>query len=357
MNDGAQPHHRPRILYIDDDVALCRLVSRVLERRGFSVTTALDGARGLELARTGRFDAAAVDHYMPDQLGLETLERLQAIPFDAPVIYVTGSDEIAIAIAALKAGAADYVIKSSGDDFPAMLGSAVDQALAQVALRRDKEAAEAALRTANEHLEAIVLRQAALLREVNHRVANSLQLVSSLVQLQANALADGVAREALRDTQGRIGAIMQIHRRLYTSDDVEWVDMEDYLSGLVAELSGSVMPAGQERPIRLSAEPVRLRTDKAVSLGVIVTELVTNAMKYAYPAGAPGEVRIDLRRNGDGRLRLVVEDDGCGMGEAPRPRGTGLGKSVIAAMARSLDSRLDLDPGHKGVRAMLAFAD
>jgi two-component sensor histidine kinase len=92
-----------------------------------------------------------------------------------------------------------------------------------------------------------------------------------------------------------------------------------------------------------------------VSVGVVVTELVTNALKYAYAAGDRGEVRIALRRDAAGRLELVVEDDGRGMGAGSGPRGTGLGQTVVAAMARSLDSRLTLDPTHRGVRAVLSF--
>jgi two-component sensor histidine kinase len=354
MEAGAPP--RPHVLYIDDDAGLCRLVARTLERRGFAVTTVQDGTEGVALAGRERFDVIAIDHYMPGQLGLATLTQLKDLPSRAPVVFVTGSDEAAIAVAALKAGAADYVIKSAAEDFPTLLGSALEQALSQVALRRDKEAAESALRSANERLEAIVSRQAVLLREVNHRVANSLQLVASLVALQSSALSDEVAVQALRATEARITAIMQVHRRLYTSDDVQYVEMAEYLNGLVGELEQSVSDLAHERPIRVSADPVRLATDKAVSVGVVVAELVTNALKYAYPDGAPGEVRVALRRDGEDRLRLVVEDDGRGIQPQAGPRGTGLGQTVVAAMARSLDSRLELDPAHAGVRAVLSFA-
>ncbi|OYX33626.1 MAG: two-component system sensor histidine kinase/response regulator [Caulobacterales bacterium 32-69-10] len=347
---------RPHVLYIDDDAALCRLVSRGLERRGFVVTTVNDGAEGVERARGGGFDVIAIDHYMPGQLGLDTLAQLKALPDPAPVVYVTGSDEIAIAVAALKAGAADYVIKSAAEDFSTLLASALEQALSQVSLRRGKEEAEQALRAANERLEAIVSRQAVLLREVNHRVANSLQLVASLVHLQASALTDAKAIHALRATEARIGAIMQVHRRLYTSDDVQFVQMDEYLAGLVSELDQSVSGVERNRLISLSAEPVQLATDKAVSVGVVVAELVTNALKYAYGPDDPGEVRIVLKRDGAGRLELVVEDDGRGMTASVQPRGTGLGQTVVAAMARSLDTRLSLDPDHRGVRAVLSFA-
>ena len=356
MTDVAEVY-RPRILYIDDDAALCRLVSKGLDRRGFEIVAVQDAVEAVEMAAREAYDAVAIDHYMPSQTGLITLTQLKDRGLEAPVVYVTASDEIQIAIQALRAGASDYVIKSGSEDFPTLLGNSLDHVLSKASLKRDKEAAEAALRAANERLEAIVNRQAVLLREVNHRVANSLQLVSSLVHMQAGAVTDEAAQNALADTQARLNAIMQIHRRLYTSDDVQFVDMEEYLKGLVAELDQSTSGAGRDRRIRLAAEPLKLQTDKAVSLGVVVTELVTNALKYAYPSGRPGEVRIALAADGPGRARLTVEDDGQGMPTGGvAAKGTGLGQKVIAAMARSLDSRLELDPGHAGVRAMLSFA-
>ena len=100
---------------------------------------------------------------------------------------------------------------------------------------------------------------------------------------------------------------------------------------------------------------MRLPTDRAVSLGVIVTELVTNACKYAYPDGG-GEVRVALRQEGDDAFRLSVEDDGCGMSADPTPRGTGLGTRLIRAMAQSLRSTVEYDPGHAGTRVTLVAA-
>ena len=337
-----------RILYIDDDAGIRRLVGRAMERRGYRMTLAESGAEGIEHATAEQFDLIAVDHYMPGMDGLETLERLRLLPDTPPVVYVTGSDEGRIAVAALKAGAADYVVKTIGEDFFDLLDAAFNQVGARAALHRAKVAAEADLRASNARLEA-------LLAEVNHRVANSLQLVSAMVSLQAGALADPVAREALADTQRRIQAIAQVHRRLYTSNDVENVDMQEYLGALVDELADTWSSEAQLRALSLAAEPIRLATDRAVSLGVIVTELVTNACKYAYPNG-PGEVRVALTRTAEGEFLLAVEDDGCGMPADAAPRGTGLGTKLIRAMAQSLQSIVEYDRTHNGVRATLRAA-
>jgi two-component sensor histidine kinase len=339
----------PHVLYIDDDPGIRRLAARALERRGYRVTLAERGEEGVALAAEQAFDLVAVDHYMPGLDGLETLARLHRLPVMPPVVYVTGSEEGRIAVAALKAGASDYVVKTVGEDFFDLLAATFAQVLAQARLEAEAEAAAAELRASNERLEA-------LLKEVNHRVANSLQLVTAMVRLQASALTDEGARAALEDTQRRIDAIAQVHRRLYTAGDVESVDMRDYLGALVEELAEAWANDHGPRPMRLDAEPIRLPTDRAVSLGVIVTELVTNACKYAYPPETAGEVRVALRRADADRFTLAVEDDGCGMRADATPRGTGLGTRLIRAMAQSLQTVVEYDAAHRGVRATLTAA-
>lgn len=336
-----------RVLYIDDDEGLRRLVARALERRGYSVACAAGGAEGVAMAGAEPFELIAVDHYMPGQDGLATLEQLQRLPNPPPVVYVTGSEESRTAVAAMKAGAVDYVVKTVGEDFFDLLAGAFDAALREVELRRANEEARAALQASNERL-------TTLLKEVNHRVANSLQLVSALVRLQAGAVSDESARAALLDTQRRIQAVAQVHRRLYTSHNVEAVDMADYLAALVDDLKQTY--EGGHRRLLLTAEPLSLATDQAVSLGVIVNELVTNACKYAYDAEAEGEVRISLSFDDGQAAVLTVEDDGVGMPVNGAAHGTGLGGKVIASMAQSLKSALIIDPAHSGVRASLRFA-
>ncbi len=338
-----------RVLYIDDDAGLCRLASRALQRMGCVVETAQSGPEGVTKAALGGFDLIAVDHFMPGQDGLETLAELRALPNPPPVVYVTGSEDSRIAIAALKAGAADYVIKTAGGDFFELLGSAFHQAREKQRLAAAKEAVEEDLRLSHARLET-------LLKEVNHRVANSLQLVSAFVHMQSAALPDPVAKAALQDTQRRIQAIAQVHRRLYTGDGVDSVAMDDYLQALVGELQETWSTPSAPRVLTLASEPIRMNTDRAVSLGVIVNELVSNACKYAYSSDAAGEVRIALVRDGEDRFVLRVEDDGCGIDSGTSPKGTGLGTKVISAMAKSLQASLSYDTAHQGVRAVLSAA-
>jgi len=341
-----EPH---RVLYIDDDPALRRLAQLALQRRGYAVELADGAVDGVDKAKASDHDLIVVDHYMPGHDGLAALAMLAGAQVGAPVIYVTGSEESRIAVAALKAGAVDYVVKSPGDGFFDLLDSAFKQALEALEMKRQKELAEAQLRASNERLQA-------MLSEVNHRVANSLQLVISLVRLQASSIADEAAKAVLENTQQRIGAIAQVHRRLYTSDRVDVVDMSEYLSHLVSELEQAWSTPDSERTVSLKAEPVHLKTDRAVSVGIIVNELVSNACKYAYPFGQSGEVRVTFQAEGEDRFRLTVQDDGCGIAAEALPKGTGLGAKLIAAMTRTLQGELTIDSLTRGVSASLSAA-
>lgn len=322
-------------------------MQRTLEPKGLLIEHVTTGEHGLRRLQDGGIDVVALDHDLGRESGIDLLRRIRQQPDAPPVIYVTGSDDAHVAVAALKAGAADYVWKDVQGHYRDLLIEAIATALTQENLKREKEAAEREVHEAKERAEL-------LLREVNHRVANSLALVSSLARLQANAVADEGAKFALQEMQARIAAVAGIHRRLYTSPDVRVVDMHAYLSNLAQGLDDAMGAEAKLHPIRLDIETgMQLATDKAVSIGVVVTELITNAYKYAYPGGAQGEIRLSLHRTDTDRLVLCVEDDGIGWRDDDQPKGTGVGTRIIKAMATNLKASLSYDECHRGTRVVM----
>jgi two-component sensor histidine kinase len=186
-------------------------------------------------------------------------------------------------------------------------------------------------------------------------VANSLALVSSLVSLQAKAIKDAGAKSALAETQDRIFAISLVHKRLYGSSGARVVTLDEYLAGLLDHLKTSMRADGQSTTLTYDLAPVQLATDASINLGVVVTEWVTNAFKYAYPGGGSGEIRVRLRQLPEGKAELVVEDDGVGRAEGAPAKGTGLGSRIVTAMAQSLGGTIEYERRSPGMLARVTF--
>jgi two-component sensor histidine kinase len=242
------------------------------------------------------------------------------------------------------------VWKDTDGHYRELLAQSIEAVIAQDVLRRDKERAEAEVRAARDRAEL-------LLTEVNHRVANSLAMVSSLAGLQASSLKDAASLDALKEMQARVAAIAAVHRHLYAGSggDVSRIDLADYLGTLVRELEATSRNVGRQIEVKLvKSEPVSVKTDHAVSLGLIATELVTNAVKYAYPGGA-GAVRVSLVRIAAASAELQVVDDGIGWsGETGPAKGTGIGTKIITSLVHSLGAQIEYEKS-SGTAARVRF--
>jgi two-component sensor histidine kinase len=342
----------PTLLYIDDDEALARLVDRGLTRLGLKVIHAASGQAGLERIAQGGIDVVALDQYMPGLDGLETLEQILKIPDAPPVVFVTASQDSAIAVTALKAGAADYLVKDIQGEFIPLLHVAVAGALRQAALQKARDEAEAEIHASRDRFAALAAEREVLLREVNHRVGNSLQIIASLLHLQANSATQEGVKAALTNAMGRVAAVAQVHRRLYTSHDLKSVLLNQYLESLLEDLRRSAEGNKMSR-LTLKAEPVEIDPDRAVAIGIIVNELIMNAVKYAYPDGA-GPIHVELKAEGDDLL-LTISDDGVGLNVKADPRSTGMGQRIVSAMAAKLEASVERDPAHSGTRVVVRF--
>lgn len=194
--------------------------------------------------------------------------------------------------------------------------------------------------------EALLAQKDFLIREVNHRVQNSLQLVSSFLGLQRRASDQTEVQASLEEAQRRISAVALVHRRLYRADQVETVDLARYLEELVGDMESS-MGAEWEGQLSLNLAPITVATDRAVTIGLVLTELVINANKYAYD-GQPGPIDIALEQHRD-LFRLIVADRGRGKTKASE----GFGSRMMAAMVAQLQGDLELTDNHPGLRSVL----
>jgi len=194
-----------------------------------------------------------------------------------------------------------------------------------------------------------------LIQEIDHRVRNSLQLVSSLVRIQADRHEDPVLRRELGSVGTRIEAVAQVHSMLSAAGGTEHVQFDQYLQTICNALKTSFKIDGRYRDLELEADPLNLPAHKAVPLGLIVNELVTNSFRHAFRDGQPGTVWVQFSREPDGMYRLTVADDGCGLPERmDLSRRIGLGLQVTAVLAEQVGARLSI--GHEaGARFTLTL--
>jgi len=181
-----------------------------------------------------------------------------------------------------------------------------------------------------------------LLKEIHHRVKNNLQIVSSLLNLQARKIKDQKASEVLREGRARVQSMSLIHQSLYRRDNLTGVNLSDYLERLCQSVLETYQTGNSVIHWQTDVEPIMLDVDSVVPLGLIVNELLTNTLKYAFPDGRDGRIWIHAREQTDG-LELIVRDDGIGMQQLDQQdRSQSFGYQLIEAFQRKLKADLDI---------------
>jgi two-component sensor histidine kinase len=221
-----------------------------------------------------------------------------------------------------------------------LLGVALERQRMEEALKHK----EALLQQALEH-------QGVLTREISHRVKNSLSIAAGLLNMQSRASPDPGLKQALSDAHARVQAIAMVHDRLWRKDDVHAVELSEFLGELCEHLRASA----PNHDLVYDIAPVAVSPDQAVSIGLLVNELITNALKYAYPAGS-GEVRLSLAPTRSNEIRLEICDHGVGLpAEFGSGTSAGLGRKVVSTLSRQLRGRAEWRDAAPGTRFVLVF--
>ncbi len=178
-----------------------------------------------------------------------------------------------------------------------------------------------------------------LLKEIHHRVKNNLEVVSSLLELQSATLSDKGAQDAMLASRSRVKSMGILHQKLYQGRSLKSIEMREYLT----QLASSLLETYNEKErlqIKVAAEAVDMDVDTAIPLGLIVNELLTNAIKYAYPADQQGTISVSLRQQGDGKYALSVSDQGQGQITATH-QGTGFGSRLVDLLSRQIGAEVE----------------
>lgn len=193
----------------------------------------------------------------------------------------------------------------------------------------------------------------ALLKEVHHRVKNNLQLITSLLNLQAARASDPAVSELFEDSRNRVRSMALVHENLYRAGNLARVSMGPHLRSLCAQLFRSFASRQQRITFSPDIDDIQLDLDRAISCGLVVNELVSNALKHAFPDDVAGTIRVGLVHGSDGRLELSVEDDGTGLPAGSVPTGS-LGLQLVEDLTHQLHGKLFIS-SIKGTRFLIRF--
>jgi PAS domain S-box-containing protein len=208
-----------------------------------------------------------------------------------------------------------------------------------------------------EHTEQLLAQQKTLLREMEHRIANSLQIIASILLLKAGAGASEETRHELQDAHKRVMSVAAVQSHLHAVDGIEQIDIGAYLSKLAGGLAASMVGPQHAITIDVAADDGTLPTSQAVSMGLIVTELVINAIKYAFPASRKGAHILVTFQFDRSDWKLTVSDNGVGKGtQAPSASGSGLGTAIVGALTKQLGAQLQEVSTPTGLRVEVTHA-
>lgn len=220
---------------------------------------------------------------------------------------------------------------------------------------RDQLEAAVAARTAD--LTQALQQKTALLHEVDHRVKNNLQLISSLLLLQNRRVTDPNVKNSLRGMLERVSAIATVHRRLFQSEDVERFDVSAFVRDLVSDMMGSARR--DDIKVRLDLERVDIAASKAAPLALVISELFSNALRHAFPpqteggraeGGQGGEIFVGISRHED-EFRIEISDTGVGMANSASSGGFGL--TIVQLLCQQLKARSETTPADPGTRVVV----
>jgi two-component sensor histidine kinase len=334
-----------RLLIVDDsagDRRLCRILMEEGNDPSLEIFEAGDGASGLEACRTLSPDCLLIDYLLPDMTGIEFLKQLpkESETDRYAIVMLTGLGSGDIAAAALKAGAHEYIMKDH------LTSMALRLTIEKATTRRDLVRS---LKAERDRLAGLLGEKEVLLKEVHHRVKNNLAVIASLLSLQASKSPNEGVASALRASQHRVESMALIHEQLYATDDLGQVDLAKHATMLAANLfhTYGIDPACVTFQVTLP--PLELGLDQAIPVGLILGELVANALKHAFPDGRQGSISIGGERS-NGRIAMTVTDDGIGIPESDDfERRKSLGMQIVKILTRQLKGTFEVASGRPAI--------
>lgn len=323
-----------KVLILEDVEFDAELMEYEMRREGLKFTsqrveTEKDFIRELDYLKP---DIILVDHSLPQFDGVSALEITKSRSPLTPFIFVSGKIGDEFAVDMLKKGATDYVFKNNLSKLVPAIKRAIVERNELEELKKSKFELQNALRE-----------KEMLLKEVHHRVKNNLMIISNLLELQSYYIQDKADLDVFRESKTRADSMALIHERLYQSTDLKSIDIGDYIRNLAADIFDTYVIDPDQINLMVNVEDIRLDTNTAIPLGLIINELLTNCLKYAFPDDKKGTITIMLNKNDD-KFILIIKDDGIGFPSNLNYKNTdSLGLELVNSLTKQIDGNIELN--------------
>ena len=341
-----------RILIVDDVKENIQLLGEQLRQEGYKIAAANNAQTAFDIVKKISPDLILLDVMMPGLNGFEICERLKQNQKtqDIPIIFLTAKTDIESITLGFEAGAVDYLTK------PFHRAELSSRVKTHIKLKNSYEE----LKKTNEKLQgedrlkAIIQEKEVLLREVHHRVKNNLQIISSLLGMQAKNIENEDFCALIEESQNRIKSIALIHEKLYQSKNLAQIDFAEYIKELIHELLTAYAIDPNQIHSKVTLEKIFLSIDTAIPCAMIINEIVSNSLKYAFPEERKGKIEIHLEER-EKKYFLRVSDDGIGLPKGYDPqKQKSLGMKLIRIFTEQLEGKLEFS-SKLGTKYQLEF--
>lgn len=371
-----------KLLTIEDEEFVRESIVAYFEDSGFDVISAENGEEGLAVFYEHSPDIVLTDLRMPRLSGFDVVKKIHETNPEVPVVVVSGTGVIQDSIEAIRMGAWDYVTKPISD--MAVLEHIVNKVLERADLKkaqenyhhyleeevakrtkelneelnrrieieselRDKNVklieSESSLKEHQAQMQASLEEKTILLKEIHHRVKNNLQVMASIINLQTSTVSEQGVKDIFLSLQARIQSMASVHEALYNSENLAKINIESYVRNMVSSLM-QIYPLAQGTvEVNYEIADIELGIDIAVPCGLILNELLTNSMKYAFKPGEPGRVDVNFSyEEAEDKYIMLVRDDGCGISEDfDIKKSASLGMTLVDALLTQLGAQYTLD--------------
>lgn len=292
-----------------------------------------------------KYDLILADYKLPAFNGAAALEISRKLCPDIPFVVISGTLGDDIAVEMVKNGATDYVLKQR----LIRLVPVIERAIHENDERMKRRNAESLIRQSLREKEI-------LLKEIHHRVKNNLQIISSIIKLQASYSNDSTTKEICKDLQTRVMAMALIHQKLYQTESLSKIDFKDYLQKLVSQLVSVYRLSQQVISVNLDLDNLQLDVDTAVPCGMLISEIVSNSLKHAFPNGSSGKIAIKVNKE-NGFYLLNIKDNGIGLQHDNNKQSTHhLGMQLIKSLTAQLAGSINIS-SNGGTEYRIKFFD